>query len=263
MTTTDTAPTGEVGALLRRWRRHRNVSQLALSAASGVSARHLSCLETGKASPSREMVLRLCEHLDVPLRERNTLLAAAGFAPRYQRRGLGEPSMRAVNDAVTSVLGAHEPHPALAVDRGWDLVAANEAAYALLEGVADELLVPPVNVLRVSLHPAGLAPRIANLGQWTAHVLGRLDREVAATGDARLTALRCELDPGHRVARVDVGPSEVVVPLRLRAGDRVLSFLSLTTVFGSPNEVTVSELAIESFFPADAETAAYLAGVAG
>jgi transcriptional regulator with XRE-family HTH domain len=256
------APDARIGSLLRDWRRRRRLSQLDLSLEAGVSARHLSFVETGRSRPSREMVLHLAERLEVPLRDRNQLLLAAGYAPAYAERGLDAPEMAPVREAVELVLEGHEPYPAAAVDRGWNLVAANRGIAVLTDGVAAELLAPPANVLRVSLHPDGMAPRIANLGQWRAHLLERLARQVAVTGDAGLAALHEELlgypSPGDDAHPVPGGP-EIAVPLRLRTAQGELAFLSTVTTFGTAVDVTVAELAVESFFPADAGTAAALA----
>jgi transcriptional regulator with XRE-family HTH domain len=251
-----------VGALLREWRERRRLSQLALALQAEVSTRHLSFVETGRSLPSRDLLLRLAEQLDVPLRERNPLLLAAGYAPVYAETALDAPPMAAVREAVRQVLTGHEPYPAVVVDRGWNLVEANASIGLFTAGVARELLAPPVNVLRVSLHPAGLAPRIANLGEWRAHLLGRLRRQVALTAAPALAALYDELrayphdepEPeGERPA-----PGTVVVPLHFRDGDRTLAFFSTVATFGTPLDVTVAELAIESFFPADAATASVL-----
>ncbi len=243
-----------VGELLRDWRQRRRLSQLDLANDAEVSARHLSFLETGRARPSREMVLRLAERLEVPLRERNELLLAAGFAPAYGRRGLDAPDMVAVTRALQRVLTAHEPFPALVVDRSWELVMANAGVAPLLDGVAGHLLEPPVNVLRLSLHPEGLAPRIANLPQWRAHVLHRLGREAHLTGDPGLAALHRELTalPGGSDRSA---PDGIAVPLRVRAGDEVLSFLSTVTTFGTAVDLTAAELSVEAFLPADERTA--------
>lgn len=255
MTSVRTRP--PVGELLRDWRQRRRLSQLDLAGDAGVSARHLSFVETGRARPSREMVLHLAERLEVPLRQRNDLLLAAGFAPVYGRRGLDDPDMSAVRAALDLVLGAYEPFPALVVDAGWNLVAANRSLAPLLEGVAERLLAPPVNVLRLSLHPDGLAPRIVNLPQWRAHVLHRLGREAHLTADPHLAALHRELValPGGTDR---TPPNGIVVPLRLRTGDDVLSFLSTVTTFGTAVDLTAAELSIEAFLPADAHTAEVL-----
>lgn len=254
--------TRPVGTLLREWRERRHLSQLALALDADVSARHVSFLETGRAHPSREMVLRLAEQLDVPLRERNALLLAAGYAPLYPERGLDDPALAVARDAIDRVLTGHEPYPALAIDRHWTLVAANRAVDQLLTGVAPHLLQPPINALRVSLHPEGLAPRIANLAEWREHILTRLSRQISLTADAALSELRRELetypqDPVHNDDDHDPEPARlgVVVPLRLRSEQGLLSFLSTTMVFGIPVDLTLAELAIEAFFPADRGTA--------
>jgi len=251
-----------VGDLLREWRQRRRMSQLDLSLEADISTKHLSFLETGRAQPSREMVLHLAEQLEVPLRERNLLLVAAGFAPVFAERPLQDPALQAARKAVDLVLAGHEPYPALAVDRYWTLVAANAAVGRLLAGAAPALLQRPVNVLRLSLHPDGLAPRIANLAEWRAHLLARLRRQVDLTADPVLIALLAELGAypapaaGHGLRQ---SPSDdyagVVVPLRLVTDTGTLAFVSTTTVFGTPLDITLSELALESFFPADAATA--------
>ncbi len=253
-----------MGTLLRAWRQRRHLSQLEVATGAGVSARHLSFIETGRARPSREMVLYLAEHLEVPLRERNRLLLAAGFAPTYRETDLAAPEMRAVRDALDRVLAGHEPYPAVVVDRRWNLVTANQAVAPLLEGVDPDLLTPPVNVLRLSLAPSGMAPRIANLGEWAEHLLSRLRRQVLLTGDEELAALEAELRryPGIPAAHHGIeGPGEIAVPLRLRTanGDE-LRFLSTVATFGTAVDITVAELSIEAFFPADAATAAALRG---
>ena len=253
-----------LGALLREWRQRRKLSQLALALAADVSQRHLSFVESGRTRPSREMVLRLAAPLEVPLRERNRLLLAAGFAPSYPERRLDDPALVAARAAVERVLRAHEPYPALAVDRHWTLVAANRAVAPLLAGASATLLAPPVNVLRLSLHPDGVAPRIVNYGQWRTHLLERLRQQIAASGDDGLAALHDELrgypPPARSRARRSPAAADdgagVFVPLQLAADDGgVLTFLSTTTVFGTPVDVTLAELALECFFPADDETA--------
>jgi transcriptional regulator with XRE-family HTH domain len=252
----------DVGGLLREWRRRRRLSQLDLACEADISTRHLSFLETGRARPSREMVLHLAERLDVPLRERNVLLVAAGFAPTYPERPLEDPALDAARRAVELVLTGHEPYPALAVDRHWTLVAANRAVAPLLAGVDASLLRAPVNVMRLTMHPAGLAPRVANYGQWRAHLLERLRRQVDVAGDAALAELLEELT-GYPVPegpeipgiRIDPAISNVVVPFQVATDAGLLSFFSTTTIFGTPVDVTLSELAVESFFPADAATA--------
>jgi hypothetical protein len=210
--------------------------------------------------PSREMVLRLAHRLDVPLRERNRLLTAAGFAPMYAERALDDPALAQARAAVELVLRGHEPYPALAVDRHWSLISYNRAVLPLLDGVAPELLAPPMNVLRLSLHPGGLAPRIVNLGQWRAHLLGRLRQQLAASGDPVLAALADELRsyPAPAEGFSEVAEPAVVVPFQLATAAGTLSFITTTTVFGTPVDITLAELALETFFPADAQTAAAL-----
>jgi transcriptional regulator with XRE-family HTH domain len=250
-----------VGQLLRRWRQTRRLSQLELAIQAEVSTRHLSFVETGRAAPSREMALHLAEHLDVPLRDRNELLLAAGYAPAYPAEALDSPRLSAVRGAIRQILAGHEPYPAVVVDRAWRLVDANSSVAVLTEGVAPELLAPPMNVLRVTLHPDGMAPRVANLSEWRAHLLERLRRELV-TGDPELAALYEELrgyPGGGPGSDVEVpGPGGFAVPLRLRNRDRELAFFSTTATFGTPLDVTVAELVIESFFPADDETRKYL-----
>jgi transcriptional regulator with XRE-family HTH domain len=246
--------------LLRDWRHRRRLSQLDLALGAEVSARHLSFVETGRSKPSRELLLHLAEHLDVPLRERNSLLLAAGYAPFYGERGLDGEDMVPVRNALEKILGSHEPFPAVIVDRRWDLVTGNRPAMSLMtEGVADHLLAPPVNALRVSLHPEGLAPRIANFDEYSAHLLDRLDRQASLSGDADLAALGDELRayPGiHHDSAPVTEPAELLfVPLVLRAADGAeLTFFSTLATFGTALDVTVAELAIESFFPADKTT---------
>lgn len=255
------------GEHLRLWRRRRQLSQEALADRANLSTRHLSFLETGRANPSREMVLRLAERLEVPLRERNPMLQAAGYAPRYRNTPLGAPEMQAARRSLELVLERHLPNPCLAFDRHYSLVAANAAAGALMQGAASELLTPPVNVLRLSLHPSGVAPRIVNFAQWRHHLLERLRRECEATGDAVLAALRDEVvaypvpTPGPDGDDAEASPSglsDVLLPLRLRTDAGILSFISVVTVFGTPHDITLQELAIETFLPADASTEAAL-----
>ena len=255
-----TAPT--IGERLRDWRQKRRLSQLDLALDAEISTRHLSFLETGRATPSREMVLRLAERLEVPLRERNALLLAAGYAPVFPERTYEDPGLAAARAAVETVLRAHMPFPALAIDRRWILLASNAALSPLLAGVSPELLEGPVNVLRVSLHPRGVAPRIANLAEWRGHILSRLRRQMAESGDAELADLIRELSayPGGE-AHPRAGEGVIAAPLRLRAPEGELSFLSATMTFGSPLDVLVSELAIETFLPADAATARVLQSI--
>jgi transcriptional regulator with XRE-family HTH domain len=255
MATAATRP--PVGALLREWRRRRRLSQFELALEAGVSSRHISFVENGRSQPSARMVLQLAEHLDVPLRDRNRLLVAAGYAPAFAQRDLDAPEMGPVREAIEQLLRAHEPYPAFVIDAHWGLVAANIAVGPLLDGVAAHLLEPPVNVLRLSLHPEGVAPRIVNLHEWRSHLLERLARDAIATGDPALTALRDELagyPAGETGPAVDPAFADIAVPLRLRHGDRELSFVSTRTTFGTVLDVTVAELSIESFFPTDRVT---------
>jgi transcriptional regulator with XRE-family HTH domain len=251
-----------LGTLLRDWRRRRRLSQLDLALEAGVSARHLSFLETGRSKPSREMVLHLSEQLEVPLRDRNHLLLAAGFAPAFEERAIDAPEMAPVREALERVLTGHEPYPAVVVDRWWNLAAANRSIAMFTDMVPEHLMAPPVNVLRVSLHPDGMASRILNYGEWRAHLLDRLHRQVALTGDDRLAALYAELSeyPGE-TADVQHGPGgEIAVPLRYDAGGRELAFFSTIATFGTAVDITLAELSIEAFFPADQATADYLLG---
>lgn len=246
-----------VGEHLREWRQRRRLSQLDLACEAGISTRHLSFVETGRAQPSREMVLLLADQLQVPLRERNLFLVAAGFAPVFPERPLDDPALSSARAAVELILKAHEPCPSLAIDRRWNLVLANAAVGPLLNGVSPALLEAPVNVFRLALHPDGLAPRTINLAEWRAHLLERLRREAEITADPALDALLAEVAgypaPFGPPARGD--PAVIVAPLKLATPGGVLSFFSTTTVFGTPVDVTVSELALETFFPADEATA--------
>lgn len=264
MTTMTTAPS--VGDFLREWRRRRHMSQLEFALEAEISQRHLSFIESGRSSPSRDMLLHLAERLGIPLRERNPILLAAGFAPAYRERPLGDPALEPARRAIDMVLKGHEPFPALAVDRHWTMVAANNALAPLLAGVSEaSLLEPPVNVLRLSLHPDGVAPRIVNLFEWRNHLLDRLRQQIAATADPILRQLLDELSAYPAPPRPSSPPHDyagIAVPLRIRTEAGVLSFLSTTTVFGTPVDVTLSEIAIEAFFPADADTAAILNSLA-
>jgi transcriptional regulator with XRE-family HTH domain len=248
----------EVGPMLREWRQRRRLSQFDLALEAGVSSRHLSFVETGRSRPSAGMLIHLAEQLEVPLRDRNHLLLAAGYAPAYGQHDLDAPEMGPVRDAIEQVLRAHEPYPALVIDRHWGLVSANRALAPLIEGVAGHLLEPPVNVLRLSLHPEGVAPRIVNLYEWRSHLLERLAREAAASGDPALEALHDELasyPAGEPGPLVDAAFADVAVPLRVAREGLELAFISTKTTFGTALDVTVAELSIESFFPADAQTA--------
>lgn len=257
------------GTMLREWRKRRRLSQLEFAMDAEISQKHLSFIESGRARPSRGMVLRLAERLGVPLRERNTMIVAAGFAPVFAERRLDDPALAPARRAVEMILKGHEPYPALAVDRRWNLVSANAAVQRLLGLVGDAaLLEAPVNVLRLTLSPGGLAPHILNLGDWRAHILARLRHQLGATGDAAIASLLAELralpHPGPAAAHEEPDPAlgGIAVPLRLRTPGGVLCLLSTVTVFGTPMEVTLSELGLETFFPADEATAALLRAMA-
>jgi transcriptional regulator with XRE-family HTH domain len=248
------------GDRLRAWRMRRRMSQLQLASEAAVSARHLSFLETGRARPSRELVLHLAEHLDVPLRERNTLLVSAGFAPSFRETPLEEPPMEPVRRALDALLRSHEPNPAIVVDRGWNLVTSNRATLMLIEGVAPALLQPPINVMRLSLHPEGLAPRVVNFDHYRAHLLTRLARDLHLTGDPVLAQLYDEVRgyAGGTTDPTGTEPVDVVLPMRLRSPYGELTLFSTIAVFGTPVDITLDELAIEQFFPADDHTARVL-----
>ena len=253
-----------VGEHLREWRQRRHLSQLDLAVDAEISARHLSFVETGRATPSREMVLKLAERLDVPLRERNVLLVAAGFAPAFPQRSLDDPMLKSARQAIDLVLKAHEPNPALAYDRHWNLVTANRMVAPLLDGIPERLLGQPLNVLRLAFHPEALAPRTVNLAEWCGHLLERLHRQCEATADPELIKLYNDLKAFPIPARAAPLPPDnnVAIPLRLRHKGEVLSFISTTMVFGTPVDVTLSELALETFFPADDLTAARMRQIA-
>ncbi len=267
-TTRSSLPTpSPFGERLRHWRQRRRLSQLDLAHVADVSTRHLSYVETGRASPSRDMVLRLLDRLDIPLRERNTLLEAAGYAPMYRERSLDAPDMASARAAVKRILDCHEPWPALAMDRHWNLVMANRMVPMLMAGASPRLLEGPINVLRLSLHPDGLAPRIANLRQWREHLFERLRQQVHATGDDTLAALLAELKAYPESFGNDAGtlPGEhhgVLMPFQFDTGHGVLNLVSTTTVFGSPVDITLQELALETFFPADEASAKLLRSLA-
>ena len=253
----------EVGSLLRQWRERRRVTQLELALDAGISARHLSFVETGRSKPGREMLLRVLERLKVPFREQNRILLAAGHAPAYPERSLDNPDLAPVREALDVILSGHEPYPAVAVDRVWNLVAANSAMFALTDAVNidPELLGPPLNIMRVGLHPRGLGSLFVNLGDWHAHWLKRLERQLAATGDEQLASLIEEIagypvpEPTHD-PQAEVGAAEMLGPVRVRTpGGGELSFFGMFAGFDTPFEVTTSELAIELLFPADRTTA--------
>ncbi|MBD2830335.1 helix-turn-helix transcriptional regulator [Streptomyces globisporus] len=280
---TTAPPDTEVGPLLREWRERRRISQLELALRADSSARHISFVETGRSRPSEDMVLRLAEALDVPVRERNALLVMAGYAPRYAQTPLDAPAMSALRESLDRLLTAYEPYPALVVDGVYGVVAANRGIALLLEGVAERLLIPPVNAMRLTLHPEGLAPRIVNLPEWRADLLAQMERQIALVRSPALRELYEEVAAypvraagrhgPHRCAGGSGGPggsasaegraggeraAAFALPMRLEHGGRVLSFVSSIATFNTPMDVTVAELAIETFLPADRETAAYL-----
>lgn len=251
-----------VGEILKSWRAQRRLSQLDLAVEAEISQRHLSFIESGRATPSRDMVLHLAEHLEVPLRDRNALLLAAGFAPVFQDRPINDPALSQAKASIDRLLKAHEPYPALTFDRHWNIVSANEPVWSLVSGVDPDLLTPPVNVLRLSLHPAGLAPRIANLAEWRRHLLDRLRRQLAIVRDPTLGALLREVKGYPDDAGMPSPDSQqpgfqdqVAIPLSLKTPGGMLSFLSTVTVFGTALEITLSELTLEAFYPADEATA--------
>jgi transcriptional regulator with XRE-family HTH domain len=260
---TSAASAGPVGDLFREWRQRRRITQLDLALKADTSPRHISFVETGRSTPSREMILRLAEQLDIPLRDRNQLLLAAGYAPAFRERPLQDPALAGARQAVDRLLAGHEPYPALALDRHWNVVASNRAIEPLLHCVAPALQQPPVNVLRNSLHPEGLAPRIANLPEWRTHLLARLRRQIDLTGDPVLVDLLRELEKYPVPASSEGALTEsrdggVLVHLRFVSPAGTMNLISTTMVFGTPLDVTLSELALETFFPADASTASLL-----
>lgn len=250
--------TQTAGSLLKIWRERRRKSQLDLSLDAEISTRHLSFVETGRAKPSREMILLLAENLDIPLRERNKILLAADYAPVFSEKNYNDVSLSAAREAVELILKGHEPYPALAVDRYWNMQAANSVVPLLLDDVAPQLLAAPVNVLRLSLHPEGLAKRIVNLREWREHLLVRLKKQIDDTADEKLEILYDELKnyqiPHNKKEKLSSETASIVVPLVLETKFGTLSFISTTTVFGTPVDVTISEIALETFFPADEQT---------
>ncbi len=253
-----------VGGLLREWRQRRRMSQLDLAVEAEISSKHVSFLETGRSLPSREMLLHLAEQLQIPLREQNILLTAAGFAPIFPERALENPALAQARVMIERILTGHEPYPALAIDRQWNLVASNRVVAPLLSDVEPSLLEPPINVLRLSLHPKGLKPRIANFAEWRFHLLARVRHQIELTADAGLTKLLRELEAypvprGESYApRAASEYAGIVVPLQFITPDGTLSLLSATTVFGTPIDITLAEIALETFFPANAATAEIL-----
>lgn len=256
-----------VGDHLRHWRQLRHLSQQDLALDADLSTRHLSCVETGKASPSRELVLRLCERLAVPLRERNAWLVAAGFAPMYREHRLDDPAMLAARRAIQHILDRHEPWPAVAFDRHWNMALFNRMVAPLLAGVTPALLQPPINLLRISLHPGGLAPRIANLNQWREHLFARMRQQIQQTGDQGLADLLAELQgypaqSAEAAQRLEGEHPGVLMPFLFDTPGGTLHLISTTTVFGSPVDITLQELALETFFPGDDATASALRAMA-
>jgi len=245
-----------VGEHLRQWRQRRHLSQLDLAGDAEISARHLSFVETGRSTLSRDLVLKLAERLNVPLRERNVLLVAAGFAPAFPQRPLDDPALKSARSAIDLVLRAHEPSPALAYDRHWNLVSANRMVMPLLAGIPPSLLAPPVNILRLAFHPEALAGRTVNVAEWCGHLLERLHRQCEITADPELIRLYDELKAYPLPARsAPLAPDNVAIPFKVRFGGDILSFMSATMIFGTPVDITLSELALETFFPADELTA--------
>jgi transcriptional regulator with XRE-family HTH domain len=256
------------GTLLREWRQRRNLSQLEVAVRSAISARHLSFIETGRAQPSRQMVLHLAEHLDVPLRERNHLLLAAGFAPLFGEHSLNENEMAPIRAALERFLTAHEPYPALVMDRRWDIVAANRGIAFVTRGVADDLLAPPANALRIALHPRGLAPRISNFAEWSDYLLTRLRRDIDTTRDPSLEALYEEVIAYPAItAEADratsPNPNDILLIHELRVDEAQLALFSTVTTFGTARDVMLAELTIEAFYPANTSTADILATAVG
>ncbi|WP_435187061.1 helix-turn-helix domain-containing protein [Streptomyces sp. bgisy126] len=267
--TTVVSDTG-VGPLLRGWRERRRLSQLELALRAGSSARHVSFVETGRSRPSEEMVLRLAGHLEVPVRERNALLLAAGYAPRYAETPLDAPRLEALREGVERLLRGYEPYPALVVDGSYTVVAANRGIGMLLGGLPEHLLAPPLNTMRIALHPEGLAPRIRNLREWRGHLLSQMERQIALARSDSLRELYEEVAAYPPPPGAGSGPEEpetepypyFALPLRIEHDGRVLSFVSSISTFNTPMDVTVAELAIETLIPADPETAAYLRSLA-
>ncbi|WP_399891869.1 helix-turn-helix domain-containing protein [Streptomyces sp. BBFR51] len=255
-----------VGPLLRAWRERRRVSQLELALRADSSARHISFVETGRSRPSEEMVLRLAEHLDVPVRERNALLLAAGYAPHYPETPLDDPALGALREGMERLIRGYEPYPALVVDATYQVLAANRGIVMLMDGVAEQLLAPPLNAMRLTLHPEGLAPRIRNLREWRGHLLEQMRRQIALHRSEPLRALYDEVAaypvPDPVPGAPDGEPDEPVpyfaLPMQIEHEGHVLSFISSISTFNTPMDVTVAELAIETLLPADPATVKYL-----
>jgi transcriptional regulator with XRE-family HTH domain len=258
MTATAALPRS-LGDHLRAWRKVKRMSQLDLALEAEISARHLSFIETGRSRASREMVLRLAEQLEAPPRQANAMLVAAGYAPVFSEHALTDPALGEARKMIELILESQKPYPAFALDRGWNIVASNSALPELFEGVSEALMTRPVNAMRISLHPDGLAPRIVNLAEWREHLLSRLRRQVAMTADPVVSDLLDEITAypmpkGSARPTPTIDHGAVAVPLRIQTRLGVLSFLSTTTVFGTPLDVTLSELALELFFAADVVT---------
>ncbi|MFD9521460.1 helix-turn-helix domain-containing protein [Streptomyces sp. NPDC059979] len=270
-TTPTTPATPAVGGLLRTWRERRGISQLELAGRADSSSRHISFIETGRSRPSEEMLLRLADRLDVPVRERNALLLAAGYAPRYAQTALDDPSMETLREGIERLLTGYEPYPALVVDATYNVVAANQGIVMLLDGLPDHLLTPPLNAMRITLHPEGLAPKIHNLGEWRGHLLAQMERQIALARSEPLRALYEEVSsypvperPGGDDGG-DAGDGEpdepvpyIALPLVIEHDGHLLSFVSSIATFNTPMDVTVAELAIETMLPADPATVKYL-----
>lgn len=249
-----------IGDLLREWRQRRRLSQLTLACDAEISTRHLSFIETGRSQPSRAMILHLSEQLAIPMRDRNILLVAAGYAPIFPERSLDDPALQSVRKAIDLVLERQKPYPAFALDRHWTIAASNGALPEVYVGVAPHLMQPPINALRLTLHPDGLAPRIANLSEWRQHSLARLRRQIDVTADPVLLELLRELSQysgpgGKNHLAVPTEEPAVAIPFCIRTERGLLTFFTTTTMFGSPVDITLSELAVECFYPADAATA--------
>jgi transcriptional regulator with XRE-family HTH domain len=259
--------TSQVGDHIRLWRQRRRLSQLELALEAEISTRHLSFVETGRAAPSRDMILTLSEALKIPLRDQNVILMAGGFAPMFPERPLDAPELNSARAAIEIVLQSHLPYPAFAVDRRWRIVASNRALPQIYDAVAPEMLQPPVNALRLSLHPNGMAPRILNLEEWRAHIFARLREQIAVSADPSLIDLYAELRTyrsrtGHDPIMHADPRSSTVIPFRVASPAGPLSFFTTTMVFGTPLDITLSELAVEFFFPADPDTVARVASLA-